>query len=174
MDHRIIEEKSFAFIGCVFYGDPFHAAKEWTIENEIGKLWQRFMKLAFSRKNWRLIKKAANSTISYELHIEPEEYIETRNYYVFVGFEITDYPEVPLEMFLKTLPRIKYLTFTAKAIDLDSGEYYFKNWLPQSKYEQAYPYVIQSYDAQRFKSLEDEESEIDWFIPIKQKKVKVR
>jgi len=96
-------------------------------------------------------------------------YIETRNYYVFVGFEITGYSEIPLEMFVKALPKINYLTFTAKAMDLDSGEYYFKTWLPQSKYEQAYPYVIQAYDAQRFKSLQDEESEIDWYIPIKQK-----
>ena len=56
-------------------------------------------------------------------------------------------------------------------MDFDSGEYYFKDWLPKSKYVQAYPYIIQAYDAQRFKSLEDEESEIDWYIPIKLKKI---
>lgn len=127
------------------------------------------MKLMFSRTNWRLIRKNLNSTISYEIHIEPEEYVNTRQYYVFVGFELKKISEVPLEMFIKILPSIQYLKFTAKAKDHDSGEYYFKNWFSHSKYEQAYPYIIQAYDAQRFKSLEDEESEIDWYIPIKDK-----
>ena len=84
---------------------------------------------------------------------------------ILIGFRFNSTPKYP--NILKILPTTNYLIFTAKAIDLDRGEYYFKNWLPQSKYEQAYPYIIQAYDAQRFKSLEDEESEIDWYIPIK-------
>lgn len=168
IEHKILQEKSFMFIGCVFYGDPFHSAKEWTIENEIGKLWERYGELL--RKNWRsLSKHFINPNISYELHIEPEEYIETKNYYVFTGTEIKEYEEVPLEFFIKKLPTTDYLMFTAKAIDFDKGEYYFKKWLPQSEYEQAYPYIIQAYDITRFKGLEDNESEIDWYIPIKSK-----
>jgi len=118
IEHSIIEEKSFLFIGCVFYGDPFHSAKEWTIENEIGKLWERYGNLI--SKNYRALKRnLVNLNIGYEIHIEPEEYIETKNYFVFVGTEIKDYNDVPLEMFIKVLPKIKYLFFTAKAMDLD-------------------------------------------------------
>jgi len=124
IEYKIIQERSFMFIGCVFYGDPFHSAKEWNIENEIGKLWKRYGELL--RKNWSSLKEfLVDFNISYELHIEPKEYVETRNYYVFTGTEIREYEKVPLEMFIKILPKTRYLMFTAKAIDLDSGEYYF-------------------------------------------------
>ena len=80
----ILEEKTFKLLGCVFYGDPFHSAKEWTYENEIGKLWQRFAKVSY--KYSILLKKICTDVdIGYEIHLEPEEYKETRNYYVMVG-----------------------------------------------------------------------------------------
>ena len=47
IEPTILEEKTFKLLGCVFYGDPFHSAEEWSYENEIGKLWQRFGALTY-------------------------------------------------------------------------------------------------------------------------------
>ncbi|MCP4763879.1 MAG: hypothetical protein GY870_19060, partial [archaeon] len=44
----------------------------------------------------------------------------------------------------------------------------FNIWLPNSQYEQIYPYIIECYDAKRFLGLENNKSEIDWYIPIEE------
>ncbi|MFX0205596.1 MAG: GyrI-like domain-containing protein [Candidatus Hodarchaeota archaeon] len=164
----ILENKLFRLLGCVFYGDPFHEAEEWSYENEIGKLWQRFMELS-SKKYVRLLRKiCVDNNIAYELHLEPEEYMKTKNYYVFVGMEVENSEEVPLEMFIKVLPKIDYVVFTTTLENkLEQGGYIYKTWLPENGLAQSFPYVIQLYDRRRYRGLEDPESEIDWYIPVK-------
>lgn len=160
IEPKIIDKKSLRLLGCVFYGDPFHSAKEWTMEKEIGKTGQRFMFL--SKKYSVLLEKInAQHGVAYEIQIEPEEYKNTKKYYIFVGIEVKNYEEVPMEMFVKILPKTNYVMFTTKGRDFSEGEYVFKKWLPNSSSEQAYPYIIQAYDRKRFKALDDEESEID-------------
>ncbi|MFX0124153.1 MAG: GyrI-like domain-containing protein [Candidatus Hodarchaeota archaeon] len=163
----ILENKIFKLLGCVFYGDPFHEAEEWSYENEIGKLWNRFMTLY--HKYASLMKKiCVDSNIAYELHLEPEEYMKTRNYYVLVGVEVDTIAEVPLEMFVKVLPKLNYVVFTTTLENkLERGGYIYKTWLPEKGYEQIFPYLIQMYDQKRYKGLEHPESEIDWYIPVK-------
>ncbi|MFX0170340.1 MAG: GyrI-like domain-containing protein [Candidatus Hodarchaeota archaeon] len=95
-------------------------------------------------------------------------FIETRNYFVLVGVEVDNVEEVPLEMFAKILSKTKYVFFTTTMENkFERGGYIYKKWLPENNYEQAFPYVIQLYDNRRYKGLEDPNSEIDWFIPIK-------
>ena len=163
---QITQKISFQLLGCTYYGNPFHSAEEWTIENEVGKLWQRFMTLAGKYASI-LSSISTNNNIGYEIHIEPEEYKTTKKYYVFVGVEVTNIKEVPLEMFVKILTETRYANFTTKVHDKDSGAYIFKEWMPKKGYGQAYPYVIEAYDSRRFKGINDSESEIDWFIPVK-------
>ena len=163
----ILENKIFRFLGCVFYGDPFHKAVEWSYENEIGNLWQRFMKL-YGKYSNLLEKISLDANIAYELHLEPEEYKDTRNYFVLVGVEVKVIEEIPLEMFVKILPKTDYVVFTTTMTNkLERGKYIYKTWLPENGYEQVFPYIIQLYDSERYKGLEYPESELDWFIPIK-------
>ena len=42
MEPTIIERDKIILVGFSFFGDPFQAG-EWTEENEIGRLWNRFM-----------------------------------------------------------------------------------------------------------------------------------
>ena len=63
-----------------------------------------------------------------------------------------------------------YLKFITKVGNIQAGERIFQEWLPKSKYEQSYSYIIQGYHRDRYKGLEDKESEIEWYIPIKIKK----
>jgi AraC family transcriptional regulator len=166
---KILDPIGLKLLGCVYYGDPFHDAKEWTYKNEIGSLWSRFMGL-YSKYRYLLDSINLDLDMGYEVHIEPTEYQKTKNYYVFVGIGVQNVSEIPLEMYFKPLPQIKYLQFTSKAMNHDKSEYIFRKWLidPSSPYQQAYPYVIQAYNSKRYRSLEDPQSEIDWLVPIRE------
>ncbi len=169
MEPTILEEKTFKLLGCVFYGNLFNSAEEWSSENEIGKLWQRFGALAY--KYSTLMKKISiNKNIAYELHLEPDEYKENKNCYVMVGMEISNIGEIPIEMFVKILPKSKYVVFTTTMENkFELGGYMYKKWMPENEYEQIYPYIIQMYDRRQYKGLDDPQSAIDWFIPVKKK-----
>ncbi len=156
-------------IGCVFFGDPFHSVGGWDVENEIGLTWKRFEKLYKKNQN-QINLLVQNKNIGYEIHLEPDEYKVDKKYYVFVGVEVNDLQEIPLEMFGLVLPQSKYATFTFKGKNMFSGgDYIWKEWFPQSKYEEAYSILIQVYDRTRFQGLEDENSELDYLVPIKEK-----
>jgi AraC family transcriptional regulator len=49
------------------------------------------------------------------------------------------------------------------------GEYICQEWLPNSEYEEAYPYLMLAYYKSRYYGLDDENSEIDYYIPVKLK-----
>lgn len=172
---EIIDERVFKLVGCVFYGDPFHSAEEWSYENEIGKLWNRFFKLTLKHSKFFQQDKIKYE-YGFEIHIEPDEYVKTKNYYVFVGMELDHdsvnpefVGELPIELFIKIFPITMYLKFITKVGDIQAGERIFQDWLPKSKYEQSYSYIFQGYHQDRYKGLEDKESEIEWYIPIKRK-----
>jgi AraC family transcriptional regulator len=156
-------------IGCVFFGDPFHRAKEWSYENEIGKLWTRFMSL--TKKYSSLLQRISSDPFTgYELHLEPEEFRKTNQYYVMVGLEARDFDQIPLEFFSKNLPKTDFLEFTTQmAKRKTQGSYIFQKWMPEHKIKQRYPFIIQRYDSKRYRGLDDPSSEIDWLIPIQNK-----
>ena len=164
MEPKIIDKEEITLVGMVFYGDPFKEKGGWSPENEIGKLWKRFTAKAESIKN-------AIGHGGYEVHIEPEEYKETKNYYVFVGVEVEKTDDVPLEMFAKVLPPSKYAVFTLKGKGITSNwaDQIYKKWLPKSGYEEAYKFTIEYYDDERFKGMDNPESELDIYVPIRQK-----
>ncbi len=167
---EIIEDQlPLKLIGCVFYGDPFHSAEGWSVENEIGLVWNRF--LALYKKNKKMIlEHQINPNTSYEVHIEPEEYKETKKFYVFVGVEVKGLEIIPLEMYLKILPVTMYAKFTFQGKQMFKGaNYIYQEWLPQSNYREAFPFLIQAYDESRFKGLDNKDSELDFYIPITHK-----
>ena len=168
MELQITDEIGFKLLGSVFWGDPFHSAEEWSVENEIGKLWMRFMGLV--KKNSKLLQKIwIRPDVGYEIHIETEEFRKNKQYYVFVGMEVTNLEEIPVDMFAKILPKTKYVMTTTKVHEFDTVEYILKDWIRKGDYEQAYPYIIQVYDYKRFKGMEHKDSELDWYIPLRQK-----
>lgn len=163
------EEQSFRLIGCVFYGDPFHSAGGWSEENEIGLTWQRFLDLYEKHKD--LIQQhQINQDFQYEVHIEPAEYAKTKKFYVFVGVQVPVLNEIPLEMLGTILPPATYAIFTFKGKEMfRGGDFIWKKWLPESGYRESHPFLIQAYDKKRFHGLDNEESELDYYIPIERK-----
>jgi hypothetical protein len=43
MEPTIVERSQIMLVGFGFWGDPFATSGGWTEENEIGRLWNRFM-----------------------------------------------------------------------------------------------------------------------------------
>lgn len=167
MKPRIIDEKEIHLIGCVFYGNPFHSVKGWDTANEIGKLWTRFNEIMTNYKEY-LLELQVNPEYYYEVHVVPKIAKEEKKWYIFTGIEVKDIGKMPLEMFSKKLPKTKYAVFTAKGEDfLKANDYIYNNWLPKSKYKESFTFQIQLYDSKRYKGLDNEESEIDFYIPIK-------
>jgi len=171
MEPQILDEKTYKLIGSVYYGNPFHSAKEWSTNNEIGNTWKRFGAL-YQKYGSFLDKIRAGNEIGYEIHIEPMDYSKQHKFHVFIGFEVKNFEFLPLEMFIKILPKTKYLFFTSKYQGKGSEcDYVFSQWLPDSEYEQSYPYIMQSYSPERFDPLDDQNPDnlMDWYIPIIEK-----
>jgi len=166
MNARIIDKPKIVLYGLSFYGDPFSQHDFWTEENEIGQLWNRFMKLYSEKKNEILHIKSEEHM--YEIHLENEETHEKGIYEVFVGLELDTIEKVPLEGLIKILPESTYAVFTLKGkkITSDWGQEIFQKWFPGSGYGRSYLYGINLYD-KRFKGMDKlEESELDVYIPI--------
>ena len=169
---KFLRNKQFKLLGSIFFGNPFLKAEEWSYDNEIGKLWSRFMKLL--KQYSFLLQRLSNSpTISYELHLEPDDYKQTKEYYVMVAIEVNDGDEVPLDFFIKSLPMSDFLVFTTRmATRQEQGTYIFQKWMPTNNVFQRYPFILQRYDPMRYRGLEDPTSEIDWLIPIYSEELK--
>ena len=43
MEPTIVDRGEMILLGLSFFGDPFRISEGWTEENEIGRLWQRFI-----------------------------------------------------------------------------------------------------------------------------------
>jgi AraC family transcriptional regulator len=164
---RIVDKAGMIIAGMVFYGDPFKSEKGWSQQNEIGKLWGRF--ISFMDKKGNLVKNQSNTDAGFEIHIEGDEYKETKEYYLMVGAELTKVEDLPPEIFVKVFPPTKYAIFTLKGKEITSNwsdEIYMK-WLPGSGYVEAYKYLFEYYD-KRFKGMDKiEASELDIWVPIK-------
>jgi len=167
MEPTIVEKSQITLVGFSFFGDPFQASAEWTEENEIGRLWKRF--ITYLMNNPDRIKHVRADRVSYEVQIEHEETASKGNFEVFVGVGVEKLEDVPLEVVVKILPPTRYAVFTLQGeqITSDWPLMIYGEWLPSSGYQAAFNYHFQYYD-QRFKGLENlDESVVEIYVPIK-------
>jgi predicted transcriptional regulator YdeE len=167
MEPTIVERDQIMLAGFSFFGDPFAISGGWTEENEIGRLWNRFVAYMASRGG--SIKHTKNPKVQYEVHIAHEETAAKGHFEVFVGIEVAQLEDLPIEVSVKMLPPTKYAVFTLKGkqITSDWPKTIYHEWMPESRYQAAYPYMFQLYD-RRFKGLEHlDASELDAYVPVK-------
>lgn len=163
----IIDKDQIILAGFSFFGDPFSLSGEWTEENEIGRLWSRFM--AYLTRHSDRLQAIKDPTTGYEVHIEHAETPQKGHYEVFVGLEIEQAAELPVELLIKILPATKYAVFTlsGEQIVSDWARLIYHDWLPRSGFEVAHSYSFELYD-QRFKGMDNVAgSIIDVYIPIR-------
>lgn len=166
MEPKIIEKDEIILVGMDFYGNPFEKGGGWSEQNEIGKLWGRFEN--FYKKNKDLLKNKVSGA-GYEVWIEMDEQEESKNKYIFVGVEVLKIEDIPLEFVVKILPKSTYAVFTLKGKEIKSdwSNKIYKKWLPVSDYKEAYNFLFEYYDHERFKGIDSDESELDIYVPIK-------
>ena len=165
MKPRIVDREEIILLGFSFFGDPFAESAGWTAENEIGRLSTRFM--AYLAENGPRLQHVVSPTYFYEVHIYGEESESIGHFEVFVGIEVEQARDVPVEALIKLLPAARYAVFTLE------GEQITSDWplaisdtLDQLGYVYAFGYSFQLYD-ERFKGLDRlDESALDVYVPV--------
>ena len=166
MEPKMVERGPMILVGFGFYGDPFAESAGWTEENEIGRLWSRFM--AFLADHPGSIQKIIGENVAYELHVETAETATAGFREVFVGVEVERLVDVPVELSAKLLPATTYAVFTLKGEQIASDwSMIIGQWVSRSTYEPVGTYGFQLYD-ERFLGVDNlPGSELDVYVPIK-------
>ena len=171
MTPKIITSKKINLVGMSFYGDPFRKASGWSEDNEIGQLWKRFD--SFLKKYPDSIKNILIRDVFIEMHIMDNQTNETGKYEVFVGIMVEKLENIPIQCVVKFLPLTDYAVFTLKGKQVTETDWWkkvYEEWIPQAGYEISYNYNFQYYD-KKFKGLDKlEESELDFYFPVKKLK----
>lgn len=170
MKPRVTKQISLKLLGCIYYGDPFHSHKGGSVQNEIGRLWERFYK-TYSKHIDELKKLSVEENVAWEAHIQTQEYEKTREYTIFAGIEVNEPTTTSIDFFYKELPKTKYAVFKLKGNTFPTGlAYIYNTWLPASKYKESHGYMLWRYD-EKTKSLDDPDCILEAYIPVEEKKV---
>jgi len=170
MQAYITKQPEMYVAGMSFYGDPFRTHGGWSEENEIGRVWARFM--TYFEKNKQKLQTIPPPDIFYEIHIYDDETIVKGVFEVFVGTRIKTLEGVPLELLIKTLPASEYARFTFEGQAISEDWYLaVDQWIAKASYQRANPFFFQYYD-DRFKGVDKiEDSILDVYIPVEPKSV---
>lgn len=171
MEPKVIESGPITLVGFSFFGNPFELSGDWSEENEIGRLWVRFM--AFLSANSGRIEHLQNTCYHYELHITHPDTVRTGEYEVFVGLEIGQVAQIPVELSIKVLPATTYAVFTFRGEEIKSDwqRAIYKEWMANSPYESADTYGFERYDERFLGTDRISESELDVFVPIRMRQI---
>jgi predicted transcriptional regulator YdeE len=152
-------------VGMSFYGEPFSTHGGWSEQNEIGRVWSRWM--AFFEGSQQKLQPIIYPGVFYEIHVYDEETVAKGIFEVFVGARLKTLESVPLALLIKALPAGDYARFTLEGSAI-SGDWDFAvdRWIAEAGYQRAHPFSIQYYD-ERFKGIDNLEASIlDVYIPV--------
>jgi len=167
MDGRLGDEPLIILAGLSFYGDPFARSAGWTEENEIGRLWARFMDLR--HRSGEAFPEPTDPDRIYEVHLFDSETETTGRYEVFVGYAVAEIRTLPALLVAKVLPagRRSWFTLAGRGIVDEDNYRAMDDWIEEQGLVRAGSWFANVYD-RRFKGLEAlEESEIDVCIPVR-------
>ncbi len=169
MEIEIIDMEPLTLLGIDYYGPIETLRDEMT---PIETLWERFS--LFCKNRWYTIEDLIlDESISYEVHIWNQEELEdTKNFMAFIGVEVEELIETPVELVGKILPCGKYAKATLIGKEIEEWEkLVYKEWLENSDYQVrmfgTYSLDYQRYDDKYFKGIENlENSKLEVYIPI--------
>ncbi len=166
MEPTFIQKDAIMLMGVSFYGDPFQLSGDWTVENEIGRVWKRFMN--YLEENRPTLQTLLDGDELYEVHIYNPETPTKGFFEVFTGLATRDPWNVPVDLLVKALPATQYAVFTLMGEQITSDWYKdLETTLTQKGYVRSHPFIIERYD-RRFKGMDQiADSELDIYIPVK-------
>ena len=165
MQPLIIKKPEIFIVGMSFYGDPFSTRSGWDAENEIGRVWTRFMQ--YLKLNGEEIQHIVTPGVFYEVHIYNDETATKGNFEVFVGAPIDHLEATPVELLVKVLPPSTYAVFTFQGDEITSDWHMaIDQWIGDARYQRAHPFSFQYYD-DRFKGVDKiAQSTLDVYMPV--------
>ncbi|MCD4650899.1 MAG: GyrI-like domain-containing protein [Candidatus Cloacimonetes bacterium] len=130
MELKFIKQYRLVLAGFNYYGDPFSISAEWTEENEIGRLWNRFM--SWFEQHRETVEQFSTPGVAYEMHLYGNEANEKGYFDIFTGFSVRNIEEVPFELLIRYLPESDYaiLTVSGDEITMDWSEIIKTDLLP--------------------------------------------
>ncbi|MCD4785990.1 MAG: GyrI-like domain-containing protein [Candidatus Eremiobacteraeota bacterium] len=163
MKPKIVTKESFKVIGM---------ERKFTLNNNtIPQLWDDFM------PRFHEIKNKVNPDVAYgicesgDVDVTIENMSKDTEFNEVVCFEVSNFDDVPDGMVTRTIPAHKYAMFTHKG-ELSNlshtYDYIFGEWLTKSGYDIADNFDFELYD-ERFNLKDQKNSEIDVYLPIKEK-----
>ena len=131
MEPKIEERKAMILVGHIATGKSVK-------DIDISKTWEKFVELEDS-----IINKVSASK-GYEVHILNEE-SKIPVHYCFVGIEVSKIGDIPIELFIKKIPKTRYVIFEHSFKDGGFGEAFKKayQWIKDSKLESLGTFDIQ-------------------------------
>ena len=165
MKPLVVQKDRLYLAGYSFFGDPFSASGAWTEENEIGKLWKRFM--TFFSERPEETPPSAVPGIGYEVHIWNKDVMETGQYEVFVGMAIHKLDGIPIDFSIKIIPETKFAVFTLSGDQIEKDlTVEMSGWLEAAGLSQTGSFIYNLYD-ERYKGMDNlKDSEIEVYVPI--------
>lgn len=166
MKAEIVEKPAMLLVGFNFFGDPFRSYSGWSEENEIGRLWKRWM--AYLENAQPDLRHVSAPDAMVELHVYHAETLQTGEFEVFAGIEVMQLEAIPPEVVVKCLPASRYAVFTlvGQEITADWPWIMDTEWLPALGVRRRPTFTYQRYDA-RFKGTDAiDESELDVYVPL--------
>jgi len=167
MEPVIIDKPKINLVGMSFYGDPFDTRGCWDEENEIGRVWSRFMTYYEDYKDQ--IRHLTDPGAAFEVHIYNQETTSKGYFEVFVGLQVVQIEYVPVELLAKTLPATRYAVFTFRGEEISTDwEMQIDGWIKDAGYQRAHPFSFQYLD-HRFKGVDRlDDSELDVYMPVQE------
>jgi predicted transcriptional regulator YdeE len=165
MKPTIVKRDPIILLGFSFFGDPFALSGAWTEENEIGRLWSRF--LSYLGQNGARLKHVKGDVL-YEVHVRHEETASKGHFEIFVGVEVEELEGVPVEALVKIVPAGQYAVFALQGeqITSDWPALVHSEWLPELGYRALQDYGFLVYD-ERYKGPQNlQESELEAYVPL--------
>ncbi len=157
---KIVSKQAFKVVGMNTYTDFLNGNQK-----EFAATWERL------HPYMNEIKNKINPTTAYGINFYMPNCTMKSKWNYLAAFEVKDLNNIPLNMLGKTIPANKYAVFTHKGPIKNIGKtyyYIYTKWLPESKFDKIYEYDFELYD-ERFKCGESDDSEVDIYIPIKEK-----
>ena len=156
MEPRVVTLSQFFVVGVAVYGDGKSGL--------FPKAWDMYMRMA---KNIEL----KNPKVGYGVEYYTEEFGKEHKFFYMACGEVGDLNSIPASLVGKVIPAHTYAVFTSKGSVNELKrvfQYAYHEWLPKSKYKIADWYDFEYYD-ERFKGMDNPESEIDIYIPVVEK-----
>lgn len=135
-----------------------------TAQDKIAKQWRNF------NPRVREIPNKDGEHVAYGIceYVDFSDFTEETPYNELVSVGVTSLGEIPEGMTGKVIPACKYAVFTHKGKTdtlMQTYDYIYKTWLPNSGYELAKHDDFELYDY-RFIGVNDPNSELDIYIPV--------